>query len=267
MATTAILLLACSNDPATQANLVPLRLTVSIPSTRSSLEELSLTDLYVFDYVGDKCLQTIHQTSEEASFGVVQLMLTRGEHSIYFVASRGDNPVVYEDDHILTWDVPKDTFWGDIQIDATSSTASQSITLTRVSTRLKVTATDEIPLDAATLTVTPGTWYYGIDYTDGSAQEPMKSKARTLSIPSQYIGTTGHLSATYYGISDAAEWTTDIAIQSKDEDGKVIGSAAIHNAAFCRNVSTEYSGTLFGTDATYSIDIDAEWTASNSHVW
>lgn len=194
-------------------------------------------------------------------------MLTRDEHSIYFVASRGDNPVVYEDDHILTWDVPKDTFWGDLQIEVTSSTESQSITLTRVSTRLKVTATDEIPLDAATLTVTPGTWYYGIDYTDGSAQDPMTSKARTLSIPSQYIGTTGQLSATYYGISDAAEWTTDIAIQAKDEDGKVIGSAIINDASFCRNVSTEYSGKLFSTSATYSIDIDDEWTATNSQVW
>ena len=64
------------------------------PMTRASLTELSLTDVWVFDYVGGQLQATTHQTASDASFGSPSLTVDYGDHTFYFVASRGDTTTI-----------------------------------------------------------------------------------------------------------------------------------------------------------------------------
>ena len=76
--------------------------------TRVTLAELNLTDLWIFDYVGDELKQTIHQASTDAAFGSASLSLDYGEHTFYFVASRGIDPVVDTDAKTIVWSSVRD---------------------------------------------------------------------------------------------------------------------------------------------------------------
>ena len=58
-----------------------------------------MTDLWVFDFVGDDMVQQVHQTAER--WGEPTMPLTMGTHHVYFVASRGVSPVV--DGQTITW--------------------------------------------------------------------------------------------------------------------------------------------------------------------
>ena len=61
------------------------------------------------------------------------MTLTYGSHHIYFVASRGDSPNVDTDAHTVTWDIPRDAFWKDYEVDVTETTKKdRSLTLARV---------------------------------------------------------------------------------------------------------------------------------------
>ena len=111
--------------------------------TRATLAELNLTDLWIFDYVGAELKQTIHQASTDASFGSASLSLDYGEHTLCFVASRGSEPTVTAP--TISWVKPSDTFWAALSLNVQpASSASQSVTLHRVATRLRIAITDEI---------------------------------------------------------------------------------------------------------------------------
>ena len=56
-----------------------------------------MTDVWVWDYVGTDCQQTVHQTSGDADFGTPTMELGLGTHHLYFVASRGVTPTVDND--------------------------------------------------------------------------------------------------------------------------------------------------------------------------
>ena len=130
--------------------------------TRAAITSLSLTDLWMFDYVGEELQQTIHQSSTDEGFGAISASMGYGTHTLYFVASRGTTPTTDTSAKTITWAKPSDTYWATTSITvAPSSAASQAVTLSRVATRLQITVTDEVPANAAVFTVTPSQWYYG----------------------------------------------------------------------------------------------------------
>ena len=74
-----------------------------------------LTDLWVLDYVDGSLAQAaIHQVSTDADFGTPTLNLAVGDHHIYFVASRGQNPTLSTDAHTLSFTRVLDTFYKDL---------------------------------------------------------------------------------------------------------------------------------------------------------
>lgn len=222
-----------------------------------------MTDLWLFDFIGDNCVQSIHQTTADASWGQPQMALNYGTHHIYFVASRGTTPTLDAGTTTITWEKPSDTFWADYEVTVVNtSNGNRAVTLDRVSTKLKVTATDEVPAGTAIVEVTPNTWYYGMNYRTGEPTAPIISQPRVITVPSNYTGTTGTLSVSIFGFSSATEWTTDVTLATKDSDGNAIGGATIYNAAFKRNRASEYSGGLFRYAETESVAINDEWTAS-----
>lgn len=227
----------------------------------------SMTDLWVFDYVGDECVQSVHQTPDDADWGAPQLMLAYGAHHVYFVASRGDGAALDEEAHTITWNTPRDTFWKDYTVEVVStSNGNRAVTLDRVATKLRLTVNDEVPAVCAAVNVTPEHWYYGWDYMEGT---PAASKAitRTVSVPSSYVGTSGQLVVNIFGLSGADEWTTDISVTATSSSDAVIGEAVLTDAPFAANRASEYSGNLFSNACAMDVSLNAEWAEPVVATW
>lgn len=234
--------------------------------TRASLSELTMTDLWIFDYMGNALQQTVHQSSTDATFGTPSLSLDYGDHTFYFVASRGSDPVVDTDAKTITWGSVRDTFHGSLSLDVQpNSGSSQSVSLSRCVGRLRVSATDVIPEGAAKLVVSPSSWYYGLNYKTG---EVAINGATPLfvNIPDSYIGTS-NLVASFYTISGASSWQTDVTVSLVASDESVIGSVTVPEVPILRNHITSYAGGIVGAGRSMTIGSDDEWVEDDSVNW
>lgn len=234
-------------------------------TTRLAANDKEMTDLWVFDYIGNELMQTVHQTPSDEHWGSPEMMLAYGEHTLYFVASRGTQPLLTGT--TIKWDGPSDTFW--YERTATvgkDSPASISVTLQRVSTRFRVKLNDLIPEEMASVTITAATWYNSIDYKTGMTGKEY-AESRNISIPDEYKGTTGQLTMSLFGLSDNGEWITDVTLTAKDANGKVIGTATIKDVPFDRNRTSDYTGYLFGKDNTVDVSLDDAWQESYTDKW
>lgn len=226
-----------------------------------------MTDLWVYDYMEGQLVQKLHQTPSDANWGKPEMILPYGQHHVYFVASRGTDPSVNETDHIISWGSVRDTFWKDYEVSVVStSNGNRAVTLDRVVTKLRLTVNDEVPTNCAQLSVTPSTWYYGINYTSGAAVSA-QSKEMTVDIPASYIGTSGQLMASFFSISAPDEWTTNISVKAKATDGSVLGSVSISGSPFKANRATEYSGNLFGSGGSLDISVNEAWESPLEKTW
>lgn len=226
-----------------------------------------MTDLWVYDYVGDELVQKLHQTPTDANWGKPEMTLAYGQHHVYFVASRGTEPSVNETDHIISWGSVRDTFWKDYEVSVvTTSNGNRAVTLDRVVTKLRLTVKDEVPATCAQLNVTPSVWYYGLDYMTGSAVSAQSQKM-TVDIPSSYVGTSGQLMASFFSISASDEWTANISVKAKNSAGGVLGSVNILGAPFKANRATEYNGNLFGSGGSLNIHINEDWEEPVEVTW
>jgi hypothetical protein len=226
-----------------------------------------MTDLWVFDYVDGVCVQSVHQTADDADWGAPKMSLSYGSHHVYFVASRGEGATVDADGHTITWTGPRDTFWKDYEVTVTNtSNGNRAVTLDRVTTKLRIVVNDEVPTGCAAVAVTPAKWYYGWDYVNGAAVASQQTERR-VEVPEAYVGTTGKLGVTIFGLSGADEWVTNVSIQAQDADGGVLGSATITGAPFKSNRSTEYSGNLFGSAGGLDVSVNAAWENPKTGTW
>ena len=194
----------------------------------------NMTDLWMFDYVGDELVQQLHLTPSDENFDAPTITLSYASHHVYIVVSRGTTPTVDSEAHTIAWEKVSDTFWKDYTIDVTnSSTKNRSCTLARMVTKLKITPTDEIPVSMASMTVAPSVWYSCFDYKTG---EPVAGDAveRVISVPSGYVGTSGQLAASIFSLSPATSWSTDVTVTAKDADGGVLGSVTMAAVPFTR---------------------------------
>ena len=227
-----------------------------------------MTDLWVFDFVGDECVQSIHQTTSDDTWGQPQMSLTLGTHHVCFVASRGLSPVLDATAKTLTWASVRDTYWKDYEVTVVNtSNGNRAVTLERVVAKLKLTTNDEIPAGAATLMCTPATWYYGLNYRTGAPVTATNDQAISLSIPANYVGTSGQLVVSFFTISGTDEWTTDVSVAVKDGNGTSLGSSMINDAPMLRNRSTEYSGNLFSGGGNMVVSINSDWLAPYIGTW
>jgi len=224
----------------------------------------SMTDLWLFDYVGDQLVRTVHKTQDDSDFDAPTLIMKHGEHTVYFVASRGKTPTFSGNE--ITWAQPSDTFWKSLQLTVGTNTSNVAVTLDRVVTKFKATINDEVPDGVEKLCITPSVWYYGLDYKTGSAVG-QQSTERVITVPASYIGTQGQLVASIYGLSNSDEWTTDVTINAKDADGNSLGSAELQDAPFRRNMTTSASGNLFAGVRVFGLTLNDEWLDSQVIEW
>ena len=231
-------------------------------STRATLAELNITDLWLFDYIGDNLKQTIHKTDD---FGSVSLSLDYGEHTLCFVASRGSEPTVTAPS--ISWVKPSDTFWATLSMNVQpASSVSQSVTLHRVATRLRIAITDEITSQMARLEVEPATWYYGLNVRTGEGTDA-RQQMRSVEIPSSYVGTTGQVSALFFGLSPSTDWQTDIDVKMIGTDESVLGHVTLPSARFAQNLTSIYSGGIIGANKIVTITADDTWSDDNVQTW
>lgn len=233
--------------------------------TRLAANDKEMTDLWVFDYIGTELMQTVHQTPSDENWGSPEMMLAYGDHTLYFVASRGSQPTVTGT--VIKWGGPSDTFWNEKTATVgKDSPANLAVTLKRVSTRLRVKLKDFIPAEMASVTIAADTWYNSIDYKTGMTKESY-AESRQISIPEEYKETTGQLTMSLFGLSDSGEWVTNVTLTAKDNDGKVIGTATIEDVPFDRNRTSDYTGYLFGKDNTVDVTLDDTWEESYTDKW
>jgi len=227
----------------------------------------AMTDLWVLDYKDGALVQQLHQTSDDEDFGSPTLPLSLGQHHIYFVCSRGTEPTLSTDAHSITWATTSDTFYKDYSANVTSgSTATRSVTLDRVATKLGITIADAIPEGTAYVEITPATWYYGIDYLTGEATAAQTSGTRTINIPESRIGKTG-TNLNIFGLSSATEWTTDVTVTARDGSNSILGQADITGAPLKANRTTTYTGNLFSAGGQFAMTLTDAWEADYIGSW
>lgn len=227
-----------------------------------------MTDVWVWDYVGTECQQTVHQTYGDADFGTPTMELGLGTHHLYFVASRGVTPTVDNDAKTITWATVRDTFWKHYELTVTGGTSggSRAVALDRVVTKLKVVLSDAIPTGATTFNVTPASWYYGMNYQTGEPSDTRSNQTVTVNIPSSEIGVVNE-AVSIFGFSSATEWTTDVAINCKKNDETILGGATIAAAPFVRNRVSEYTGPLFGDNGAMTLSLNTDWLTTHTGTW
>ena len=76
--------------------------------------------------------------------------------------------------------------------------------------------------------------------------------------PSQYHET--RLTSLYIGISINPRL-------APNGSGHVLGSVSLTDVPFSQNVTTQYSGGLFGAGRNLSVDADDAWGDDNVHTW
>lgn len=230
--------------------------------TRATLQELNITNLWLFDYVGDELNQTIHKTE---GFDALTISMEYGEHRLCFVASRGTTPTVTVP--TISWEKPSDTFWATLTMDVQpASSGEQSVILKRVSTRLRIGITDEITAQMARLEAEPATWYYGIDVQTGEGTDARR-QVRSVTIPASYVGTHGQLTVSFFGLSLASDWQTDIDVRLVGTDDVVLGMVSLPSVRFAQNLTTVYSGGIMGAGRSVSLTADDAWGDENIHTW
>jgi len=227
-----------------------------------------MTDLWVLDYMNGQLVQQMHQSDNTAEdFGKPVMQLAYGAHHVYFVASRGTTPTVNVGAHSIAWERVSDTFYKDYKVNVVaSSNGNRAVTLDRVVTKLRLTFTDAVPENAATINITPATWYKGIDYVTGEPCAVTESQTTTINIPSASIGQTG-VSASMFSVSAATEWTTDVTISSKTSADAVLGTATLTDVPLKANRVSDYSGPLFSAGGSLSLSLNGEWMDSYEGSW
>lgn len=272
-------LAACSKDESVSSELQTVNVTFNVQAdgwsvsvepmrTRAlTADGKEMTDIWVLDYRDGVLQQQLHQSSTDADFAQPTLPLTVGQHHVYFIASRGQSPVLSTDAHTLTFGKVLDTFYRDYSIDVTATTnGSQAITLERIVTKLRLTFTDAIPTTAREFRITPSTWYYSMDYLTGQPATAATSQTISVDIPSSALGSTGEY-LNVFGFSSSTEWTTDITFDCIDASNYILGAATIAAAQFKRNRVSDYAGPLFTGGGQMTLSLNTAWDDPFTGTW
>ena len=229
-------------------------------------DDKEMTDLWLLDYMDGVLIQQLHQSPTDNDWGIPSLSLKFGEHHIYFIASRGESPILNTADGTITWGTVRDAFWKDYALEVKqSSNGNRSVTLDRVTTRARFTIQDAIPDDVTSFVLAADRWYKGMNYRTGAMAESVALNSE-ISIPDSYHGTSGR-SIVVYSLSGAAAWSANMTLTARNATDEELYSVSLPEVPFERNRTTTCSGNLFSAGTTTTVTLDSEWGTDIQYEW
>ena len=223
-------------------------------------------------------IEEVVQDSTMSNMGTITDALPAGDYRISIVA--GKKGLVIDDNYFGNNDFGyggnswQDTFWTSFQLTVGSSDISQAVGLNRVVGKLEVTLLDNIPANAAYLTISTNQEAYGLDLWQGFYWvDPTESVSFTVAIPDsakgksnftidRLIGNCGD-NPIYGGISP-------LNIVCTAADNSVVASTTVQNAYCYANQKTIVSGNLFsglvGSTQSFTAVVDTAWSSGVTQV-
>lgn len=279
---------ACNNEEAIQeqpTEKAHVKLVCGMQvETRAALTANSkaLTDLYILDYdkATGKLLQVLHQTSTATDFAEPDLTLDYGEHVLKVVATRSQEPTLWDAGNI-TWPIEpniltpitasqpvaltatktSDTFGAEKDVSVGAGTATVNIALDRLVAKLSVNSTDVFPDDCTTIT---------IDFQEHKALS-WATMDVIESVGNQRISDVQHLRGTtdntlsYFLLVPKAGYKTDITFTMNSTDAPY-ATITITDVPFERNKITTITGSLYNHQQRMVMTVNDEWNSETTDI-
>lgn len=210
----------------------------------------ALTDLYLFDGT----TQLVHQTNDQAEFGTITVLLTTGNHTLHFVATRSTG-LSYEGG-ILACTSLRNTFGKTLQLNVAGG-GDQNVTLDRLSGKLIITINDAIPTGASSLRIQVGDRYTSLDVATLYGVSPAAFD-QNVNISGK-VGNTGHQVSLYMLAPDEDGYETDFTLTATNTSSEVIGQAT-GTITIAPNTKTLLSGNLFTGTRSFVV-LNLAWNA------
>ena len=283
-----VLATACNNEEAipqqpTEKAHVKLVCGMQV-ETRAALTANSkaLTDLYILDYdkATGKLLQVLHQTSTATDFAEPDLTLDYGEHTLKVVATRSQEPTLWDVGNI-TWPIEpniltpitasqpvaltatktSDTFGAEKDVSVGAGTATVNIALDRLVAKLSVNSTDVFPDDCTTITI-DFQEYKALSWATMDVIEAVGNQR--ISDVQHLRGTTDN-TLSYFLLVPKAGYKTDITFTMNSTDAPY-ATITIPDVPFKRNKITTITGSLYNHQQHMIMTVNDEWNSETTDI-
>lgn len=252
--------------------------------TRAALTANSkaLTDLYILNYdkATGKLLQVLHQTSTAKDFAEPELMLGYGDHTLKVVATRSQEPTLWDAGNI-TWSVDpniltpitasqpvvltatktSDTFGAEKDVSVGAGTATVNIALDRLVAKLSVNSTDVFPDDCTTITLDLQE-HKALSWATMDVIEAVKNQ-RTSDVKN-LRGTTDN-TLSYFLLVPKAGYKTDL-VFTMNSTSTPYATITIPNVPFERNKITTITGSLYNHHQRMTMVVNDEWNSETTDI-
>jgi len=210
---------------------------------------------------GEKVKSKSQLKEEDTNFGEVKFLLDPDNTYKLMVlahSSTGGNPTVSDPENIQFTNQLgyTDTFcyYGDLEVK--SEETVHELVLTRASSQLCFTITDEIPEE-----VTHMYFYYSggsgvLNAVTGYGGNVNSRQEKNVNIK----GYKAPLPLRIYTFLREDEGHLDVKAEARDSNSKVILSREFKNIPMKRNSVTEYKGSFFAHDQSFTIKGETEWS-------
>ena len=283
-----VLTTACNNEEAIQeqpTEKAHVKLVCGMQvETRAALtaNSTTLTELYIMDYdkATGKLLQVLHQTSTATDFAEPDLTLNYGEHVLKVVATRSQEPTLWDAGNI-TWPIEpniltpitasqpvaltatktSDTFGAEKEVSVGAGTATVNIALDRLVAKLSVNSTDVFPDDCTTIT---------LDFQEHKALS-WATMDVIEAVGNQRISDVQHLRGTtdntlsYFLLVPKDGYTTDITFTMNSTDAPY-ATITIPDVPFERNKITTITGSLYNHNQRMIMSVNDEWNSDTNDI-
>lgn len=264
----------------------PMGTPMRAPMSRAALSAngKALTDIYILDYdkVTGKLLQVLHQTSTASDFAEPDLTLDYGEHVLKVVATRSQEPTLWDAQQI-TWQVEpniltpvtatqpvmltssktSDTFGAEKEVSVGIGKATTvSIALDRLVAKLVVNSTDVFPDDCTTITLDMQE-HKSLSWATMDVMEAVGNQ-RTVDVQG-YRGTTGTTFA-FYLLTPKAGYQTDITLRTNRTEGAPYSAITMENVPLERNKVTTITGPLYKHGQSFQMTVNDEWNSEGNDI-
>lgn len=210
---------------------------------------------------GEKIAGKSQMKEKDENFGEVKMKLdvnTTYKLMVLAHSSKGGNPVVSDPENIQFTNALgyTDTFcyYGDLEVK--SGETVQEVTLTRASSQLCFTITDEIPAE-----VTHMYFYYTggsgvLNAVTGFGGNVNSRQEKNVNI----VGYSAPLPIHIYTFLRENEGSLDVKADAVDANNQVVMSRTFTDIPMKRNTVTVYEGSFFSHEQGFSIKGETEWS-------